>query len=652
MSMKHLGYARRVVLDEGLDASLLEMYGDMFIVVWCGPGLEGHEPRSGIGDLRLYLMKQQDVPAPCTQLVTVQPVLCARRGGRLLSPDGRVDGFVGIDDEVCTGIPLLEALKNAPPAARDFSLEPPPELQVVAHEESLLVSALDLIGLTQANQLLAPGGQRPRIAIIDESFANLPGDLTGSMAPLSFRGLPRPPAPYIAPTETGHGTRMAATLREALGPSVELGLFLLVPTEADVHSSWLAPTDLALTLAHAVQDWGADVVLIPMGDALWGTPPHLRAVLREAQRVGRGGRGVPILCAVGDWTKNHNRDDLISYALGADELASQPQVLAVASTDTAGRWYRRFNGPFCGPINRFGPSVAFSAPGELYRVTSIGEKLVDDSSAASALAAAAVAVVLRQAPHLRVHELRDILQRTADIPPLVDDGPGVAHEHFNTWDREGHNLKLGTGRVNALAAMLAAADPVCFALLLTRPRPSRLPMRGVAGAEPALLRAMAWFYWTQIHEATPGEDLDAEGQQLLQGYLRVRGLLARWLLTSTLWRESLLWLARHLTALWDSDEHLLDVGGLRDHGALALRLDHALDTLREELGTPAFQAEAPTVLPWLDALDAARARKGGDWLQRLLFGLTGPFEPVWLPPVPSGIVLPVRVEDGPRDDVG
>lgn len=650
MGLKHLGYARRVILDEELDEALLAMYGDKTLVVWCGPGLDGHTPRAVIGDLQLYLMRQQEVPPPCPQLVTAQPVLCARRGGLMLSTETRVDGFVGIDDEVCTDFALSSLWKGAGGIPKHGELPEPP---LVAHEESLLVSALDLIGLTQANALLGPELPTPRIALIDESFSGLTRELPDNFAPPFFHGLPRPPAMLRSPTEVGHGTRMAATLQEALGPTVQLGLFRLVPTEADVHSSWLAPTDLALTLAHAIQDWKADLVLIPMGDALWGTPRHLRAVLREAQRVGRGGKGVPILCAVGDWTKNHNRDGLISYALGADELASQPQVLAVSATDTTGRWYRRYNETFCAPINRFGPAVAFSAPGEMYRVPSIDERLVDDSSVASALATAATAVVLRQAPHLQVHELRDILQRTADVPPLVDDGPGTAHEDFNAWDREGHNPKLGAGRVNALAAMLAAADPVCFALLLTRSRPSRLPIRGVAESEPALIRALAWYNWVQVHAATPGDDLDAEGQRLLAGYLRVRGPMARGLLSCSRWRESLMWLARHLMALWAGEETLLDVEGKRDHGALALRLDHALETLREELSTPVFQAHAAELLPWLDALQTELGRRGGRWLQRFLFGRGSAFDPVWRPGSPGGIFLRARLASRePRDEVG
>ncbi|RYZ15006.1 MAG: hypothetical protein EOO70_07245, partial [Myxococcaceae bacterium] len=266
MGLNHLGYARRVILDEELDEKLMAMYGDKAFVVWCGPGIDGRTPLAVIGDLRLYLMEDHEVPLPCPQLVTAQPVLCVRRGGLMLSTEEQVDGFVGIDDEVCTDLALLNLWQGAGgiPKHGDF-----PEPMVIAHEESLLVSAIDLIGLTQANALLGPEHPTPRIAIIDESFSGLPGELPDGFEPPVFHGLPRPPSIFRGPTEVGHGTRMAATLQEALGSTVQLGLFRLVPTEADVHSSWLAPTDLALTLAHAIQDWKADLVLIPMGDALW-----------------------------------------------------------------------------------------------------------------------------------------------------------------------------------------------------------------------------------------------------------------------------------------------------------------------------------------------------------------------------------------------
>ena len=88
-----------------------------------------------------------------------------------------------------------------------------------------------------------------------------------------------------------------------------------------------------------MESWRADVVLIAMSDGAWGIPGYLRDVLREAARLGRGGRGTPIFCSVGDPSRNHSRED-DSAALGADDLASQPWVHAIAACDRQGQWYR------------------------------------------------------------------------------------------------------------------------------------------------------------------------------------------------------------------------------------------------------------------------------------------------------------------------
>ncbi len=161
-----------------------------------------------------------------------------------------------------------------------------------------------------------------------------------------------------------------------------------------------APTEIAVAVAAAVESWRADVVLIAMSDGAWGTPRHLRDVLREAARTGRGGRGAAIVCSVGDPAKNHSRAE-DSAAIGADDLASQPWVIAAAACDGAGRWLRaRFDYQRTGSpgttYNRFGPSVALAASGESQVFG--GVLAADDSSQAAALVAAGAAAVLQHAP--------------------------------------------------------------------------------------------------------------------------------------------------------------------------------------------------------------------------------------------------------------
>ena len=88
---------------------------------------------------------------------------------------------------------------------------------------------------------------------------------------------------------------------------------------------------------------------------------------------------------------------------------------------------------------------------------------------------------------LSAAELRALLALTADVPAVVDGGRGLGAGAFDARDRLGHSFKIGHGVVNARAACLAAADPICLALLATRP----VPDAGAAN-RGALALAQAW----------------------------------------------------------------------------------------------------------------------------------------------------------------
>ena len=260
-------------------------------------------------------------------------------------------------------------------------------------------------------QALRPAAPRAlsrqvRVAVIDVCFENLgvleafgagrvegPFSLSRLMAANDARA-GTPPATR-AP---GHGAAMAGIILHQV-PRARVGLFQ-VPAIAGAVPAYLAPTEIAVAVAAAVESWRADVVLIAMSDGAWGTPRHLRDVLREAARTGRGGRGAAIVCSVGDPAKNHSRAE-DSAAIGADDLASQPWVIAAAACDSDGRWLRaRFDYQHSGSpgttYNRFGPSVALAASGESQVFG--GVLAADDSSQAAALVAAGAAAVLQHAP--------------------------------------------------------------------------------------------------------------------------------------------------------------------------------------------------------------------------------------------------------------
>jgi hypothetical protein len=544
-------------------------------------------PLAQIGAVRLHLAppgSEREAPAS-----SITPLVAGKRGRR-----GSGD-YPGVDGDVQTDGFADAAAVLAPPRPHPF----PP---VVIDSDAI------------------------RVAIVDVSFdklSALPPEVEGPMRV----GLPggddfEPSRPVL-----GHGTMMAGVVLAAC-PGAHVGLFQ-IPSVAGAARPYLATADLATAIAAAVGAWAADVVLIAMSDGAWGTPRYLRDVLREAARWGRRGRGTPIVCSVGDPSRNHVRED-DSPTLGADDLASQPWVHAVAACDGEGRWYRVYPGYACpGPANgndawgagelgaprttaggqgrgrvgpptlappmtnagngatynRLGPAVAFTAPGEPTRWSE--HIAADDSSQASALAAAAAARVLSHNRDLTVPELRALLALTADVPAAVDGGRGLGAGAFDARDRLGHNFKVGHGAVNARAASLGAADPVCLALLATRAVPDL--------ESQALALAEAWLHQVQR--------VVAEDNTLAQAYARVAGRVSRLFLTSLPVQEALCWLARHVRAL--SEAARWRFWQAQDHGALVERIRHACETAREALG-PDDQAIAAD----LQLLETALAGPG------------------------------------------
>ncbi len=363
---------------------------------------------------------------------------------------------------------------------------------------------------------------------------------------------------------------MAAAV-EAVAMNVRLGLFEI----PFAHASYVHGTDLAAALARAVEDWGADVVLIAMAHAGWGVPAHLRSILRGCARSGRGGRGAIIVCCTGRIDQNRDLHG-DSTVLAGDDFNAQPWVIPVAACGLMGGWYRVHRHP----LGRLGPSVELCAPGELVTFPEVGA--ADDSSLAAALVAGTAARMVATHPGLSLVEVRQLLRATALKLPSEEDpaSPGLEAGYFNEWDRAGHNFKLGHGRLDALGACLASADPVCYALLTTcrslvdqpmNPSTVGMEMEAARGWE-SLLRSMA-----------PQSDL-------VQRYLALRGYLVPLTLRTPALQDALFWLTRHLRALrlygppaWPEDR--------TDHGALNDRCLHVLEVLGDSL------EQAPPELP-------------------------------------------------------
>jgi len=556
------------------------------------------EPLARIGDVRLYLS-----PPGCERdaaTLYVEPLVAAKQARRGSGVEVGVDGSVS--------------------RAAFFFAGPPPDGAADLQAAPLQPSPLAPWGELAADAALATvgDGRAPvvSVAVIDTSFDNreaLGRPAHGALEGPYVVGLPvEAPAKPPLSAAPGHGTAMAGiVLHES--PRARVGLFR-VPGLLGAVPAYIGPTSLAIAVAAAVEDWKADVVLIAMSDGAWGTPRHLGDVLRAAARAGRGGRGAAIFCSVGDPSRNHSRDG-DSAALGADDLASQPWVQAVAATDARGRWYRSYvdyRPDGSAVYNRLGPAVALSAHGE---PRCFGPRIAaDDSSQATALAAAASARVLAANPGLRLEELRAILALTADVAPVVDGGRGLMAGVFDRRDRAGHSFKVGYGGVNARAGALAARDPIALALLATREVPDPVVPGEV---NPALGLAETW---DEIARA--GSD-----RPLGRGYLRARGRLSRLYLRSLAVQEALGWLARHTRALVPGEgatagerepEAAAWAAPTQDHGALPARILYVVDAVRDALGDGQPEPGDEAVISWLYEIEGALARADGADVARLM----------------------------------
>lgn len=278
-------------------------------------------------------------------------------------------------------------------------------------------------------------------------------------------------------------------------------------------------------------------------------------------------------------------------------------MLLVGPCDLAGRWLRvarreLLTTPLVarsmpGIQGRLGPAVTVVAPGIH---TDVGT-LADGSSQAAAIAAGVAALVLRANPGLGAAEVRQILRQTAFVPRSVDVARGPEALASSTFDRSGHNFKVGAGMIHPLAAVLSARDPFCQALFSAaetlEPPEDAYSLRL---STPVVFAR--WFDFVVASAPT--------GDEIAAGYKLHRRALARLCLRSIRAREGLLWLARHLLAIftyegrhsWTSDS-----GRQMGHGALRRRLAHLTATLREELSEA-----GPGDGPVREFLERARAR--------------------------------------------
>lgn len=289
------------------------------------------------------------------------------------------------------------------------------------------------------------GSQDIKIALIDNGFDLNHGDFRGKIA--SPFDIATNSARLLTgnPYET-HGTPCASI---ALANADASGLIGVAPNAQfiPVQKQSFAATDLRKMFQHCMRA-GADII-----SASWGTvDPNMplnsykKNLIKEAATKGRNGKGCIILFAAGNEGVNR-----------LNNFAKLPEVIAVGASNSRDEHPAYSNTgiqlSICAPSDGDIPVLAAKASWD--RSKSLRDyvqgpnsfhhyKAFGGTSAATPLVAGICALMLSVNPDLYAWEVKEILQSTADKI-------GDPREY-----RNGHSLKYGYGRVNALEAVKEA----------------------------------------------------------------------------------------------------------------------------------------------------------------------------------------------------
>lgn len=433
------------------------------------------------------------------------------------------------------------------------------------------------IGSANIRKLFGAAAAGSRIAVVGNRFDGLEKLATSTewhAVPSVTNLAAKKPGPLQANKELEHGSAVAMVVQK-IAPGSQLGLFQFPST-----GQYAGIFDVTSAIAASIA-WGARVVAVAHSRGIyWGMPAYLRDVLRHAARDGR--RAPLVVFSAGDLARGDEHP-----IIPLDTMAVAPTSVAATGTDDEGRYLRDLRFPSC-PI---AAGIDLAAPGKTYFADGDAPFHMEDASLACSVVAGVAAVALGRNEGLSMTDLRRVLRLTARAPSRVDvDGTSNAHDpypEFDAWDHAGHNLKIGHGTVNALAAWLAAGDPICLALMATH---SHRLAEGTApsGYDLALRMAIGWEQFIQGSDSPTSRE-----------YQGLRSDLVRFLLRSLELQDALYPLLRHLREifarraahldwkLWFEDKATCGDESIvaPDHGALVHRIAHVLDTLEDEIAS-------------------------------------------------------------------
>lgn len=227
---------------------------------------------------------------------------------------------------------------------------------------------------------------------------------------------------------------------------------------------------LPLAIVRAAED-GADLIVCATY-VEGSTSPLLDDAIEFATRLGRGGKGTPIVMPTGREMSSPAGSVHCSLSLGLADPASDPRVFCIGPSARDGGWFlwRDRKGKLRPFANR-GPSLRWLAPGDDVAFPfALPERAWHaESSGASGIAAGAILLVLSANPELSLADLDNLLTATA-VPidgvqqmrdPELSDRRDLEPAGV---DADGHNAKHGYGRISTLLACRSARDPLSLVL--------------------------------------------------------------------------------------------------------------------------------------------------------------------------------------------
>lgn len=278
----------------------------------------------------------------------------------------------------------------------------------------------------------------------------------------------------VPPRASAHGASVVAWAVGTRGrASANVEPFIGVAPGASARLYYIPKPDRGLpflpcALIRAVDD-GADVVVCATYVERM-TSPMLDDALEFAVRLGRNGRGTPVVLPTGREVSSAGASVSASLTLGFGDPASDSRVLCVAPSGRTGGWFLwpEKSGKLRPFANR-GPAVRVAAPGDDIAFPFVpGHRLGHaESSGASAIAAGVTLLLISTNPELEVTEVYELLSETATMDRQEPHGVLADPSDFlpRGSDADGHCAKVGYGRLSALRACLAASDPVAFGLM-------------------------------------------------------------------------------------------------------------------------------------------------------------------------------------------